>query len=418
MNNKGSRRHGRCGQNIVRLAAALVATMTACGLRRNSLPPPPPPPPPTSQGMQVAAGTSPFGLSLLARLEKEAPARNILVSPVSVSDCLALAYTGSGGQTRDDIGRVLGLGGMTSDSAGQGYAGLTNWVTRIDPHTQIDIANGIWVRQDHSLRPDYLNRCNRMGAGARSLDFNNPSAAETINQWASYNTKGLISNLVSPSDLGLMLAVLTNAVYFHGTWTDRFDKSVTHLQTFTLGSGAKKPVPMMGASDTYKFAETHTWQAVTLPYGNGSFAMTVVLPIGGHSVGDLVAGMSAKQWRSITGRMLPTEVQLSLPRFKVDYTNSLKDALGKMGMRSAFESADFSPMSPDALAIGDVIHKAVMEVDEDGTVAAAATAATLVESDDGGPAPCIMVVDHPFLVAITDTKTGALLFVGVVNDPQ
>ncbi|MGO8672655.1 MAG: serpin family protein, partial [Capsulimonadaceae bacterium] len=393
------------------------ASMTACG--QHSLDPPERL---SFEDTLVAAGTVPFGLTMLDKLVKSSPGANILISPLSLSDGLVLAYTGAAGQTQSEIGNVLGVAGKTPDSVEQGYADLTNWVTGIDPGTQVDVANGVWVRQGVSLNWDYGSRCGRLGATDRTLNFNDPSAAQTINGWVSDATRSNITHLVSPEDLGQpdSAAVLTNAVYFHGTWTNRFDTSATHSQAFTMDGGVRKQVQMMTAAATYSYGQSDAWQSIALPYGNGSFAMLVVLPAAGHSVDDLVARMTPGAWNALTHQMQPSKVNLSMPRFKMSYTNeTLAQPLADMGMPSAFgSSANFSLMSPTDLYIGKVAHETMIEVNEEGTVAAASTGIEMRVKAGMERANPVMVVDHPFLFAITDSATGALLFVGIVNDPQ
>ncbi|MGO8671812.1 MAG: serpin family protein [Capsulimonadaceae bacterium] len=369
----------------------------------------------------VSDGGIRFGLALLAQLTRGSASGNIVISPLSLTECLALAYNGTAGTTATEIGGVLGVEGVSLDTANQGYAGLSSALQQADPATEIDIANGLWVQDGRPLRDDYVQRCSAsLGASLRTLDFTRPESAGEINTWVDKATHGKITNIVSPGQLRSAPAVLTNAVYFHGRWTTPFDKTLTKNGPFTLEGGGTKQAPMMSAERSYRYVETEDWQGVALPYGNGRLNMIVLLPKPGQDPGHLAAGWTAQSWNDLVSGMRPADVQLKLPRFHADYTaENLKEPLSALGMPTAFStSADFSAMSNSRIGIDAVVHKAVIDVDEEGTVAAAATAIIMRSLAVRVPIPPhVMIVDHPFLYAITDSQTGALLFLGIIRDP-
>jgi serpin B len=214
--------------------------------------------------------------------------------------------------------------------------------------------------------------------------------------------------------------VLVNAVYFHGRWKDPFEQTATVVRPFTLLSGAKPQCPFMSRSGSYKYLKGDGFQAIRLPYGSDRFAMYVVLPDAIDGLPALLRGLDRKEWSAWLGKMQPSEGSISLPRFKVEYGEELSKPLVALGMASAFAKADFSGMTVHRdLFISEVAHKTYVDVNEEGTEAAAATevgvAASSAPMSPG--TPFNMVVDHPFLCAIRDDKTGEILFLGAIYDP-
>jgi serpin B len=236
-----------------------------------------------------------------------------------------------------------------------------------------------------------------------------------------HKTQNKIDHLVSSLDTRGASAVLTNAVYFHGKWATPFQPENTHDGPFHLEDKQTKTLPLMSqARQTYSYFETAQFQAASLPYGNGRASMVVVLPKDGVTLATVLTSLNADSWDATMTQFHPMPLAVTLPRFKVEYDASLGKPLASLGMASAFApGADFAPMGLTHGVISDVVHKAVIEVSEQGTVAAAATG-TMMRSL-AMPVmrpPTVFRVDHPFFCVIRDTETGAVLFAGAIYDPE
>jgi len=235
-----------------------------------------------------------------------------------------------------------------------------------------------------------------------------------INQWCSDNTNGRIDEIIKypvPGDVAMMLL---NAVYFKGAWTHLFDLTDTYDGKFILEDGSKVDCRMMNREDTLDYFSNETFQAVDLPYGNGSYSMTILLPNYGKTVDDILMMMNKDNWDQWMGLFQPTEMPIYMPKFKFEYEISLKDILIAMGMEIAFTpAADFSGMFVDGVGwIDKVKQKTFVQVDEQGTEAAAVTIVVMIDSVPPG-----FYANHPFLFVIHEHQTGAILFMGKVANP-
>ncbi len=371
------------------------------------------------QVKQVTAANTDFGFRLLAALTKSEPHQNVFFSPFSVSNALTMTLNGAGGATQQAMNEALGLRALPRDEINQANGLLLPSLTHPDPQVELSVANALWANQGVTLAPAFQARCRQFyDARAETLDFHSPSAAATINGWVSENTRGKINRLVSSGDLVRSPAVLTNAVYFHGMWSRQFHKAATQDGPFTLEDGSTKTLPLMSQTGTYSYLATPQFQAVSLPYGAGRMSMYVFLPTPGADLTTVMTSLTAQEWQNRVGQMRPTLLTLFLPRFKAQYEARLKGPLTEIGMGMAFgEKADFTPMGLSRGFIGEVIHKAILEVDEQGTVAAAATGVRMHSLAIAVP-NTVMRVDHPFFCAIRDNATGTVLFAGVIRDPQ
>lgn len=402
------------------LAAGLALTTCSCALHQTGKDTPPPDPAVVAANpgvRRLAAGTNAFGFQLLHQLTIK-QSGNVFFSPFSISQALLLTLNGAGGQTQTDIARTLGLTDLPQDQINAANALLLPSVTNPDPKVKVSVANALWANYGIVFAPAYQERCRRFyNAEAATLDFGSPAAADTINGWVSRNTEGKITQIVSPEGLSASEAVLTSAVYFHGTWQSPFDKSETVNGPFFLADRHTKTVPLMSQTKTFPYRDTPKFQAVSLPYGAGRMSMVVFLPKPGTSLSAVVSGLNTGSMNRIIGAMKPTELSIVLPRFQASYEANLNAPLSALGMGSAFSpGADFGPMGLHGAHISSVLHKAVLEVDEEGTIAAAATG-VMMQSKYFVPGT-IVRVDHPFFCAIRDKVTGNILFESVIQNPQ
>lgn len=405
----------------LRLACLAAATaLCSCALVGKFIAHTPPSPAivAADPGVRRLADTD-FGFRLLHQLAAGQPTGNVFFSPFSVSEALLLMLNGAAGQTRQDMAHTLGLGAITQGQVNAANALLLPSLANPDPKVEVSVANALWANQGVAFSPAFQERSRRFyNAQATTLDFGSPAAAQTINDWVGSNTQGKITQIVSPRDISSAAVVLTNAVYFHGKWQTPFDKAGTESGLFNLTPGGTKSVPLMSQDGSYSYLETRQFQAVSLPYGAGRMSLYVFLPKKGISLNTfvrMVNGSTADKW---IGAMKPTEMTIILPRFRANYEVTLNAPLSVMGMSSAFgPGVDFSPMGLKGSFISAVIHRATLEVDEEGTVAAAVTSGIMTVGVRPSPM-VVMRVDHPFFLAIRDNVTGTILFEGVIRDPQ
>lgn len=372
----------------------------------------------------VAANTR-FGFKLYAEVlkDKQAAAKNVFVSPSSVALALAMAYNGAEAETRQAMARAMEIDGQKLEDVNRAYKDLRAALESADPKVQLQIANSIWARQGLALKPDFVNRTREsFNAEVSELDFDDPASASIINRWVSSNTNGKIEKIVDQIERNSLM-FLINAIYFKGKWSEQFDKAKTKDQPFKLADGRQKPHPMMTQSGNYSYFEGEGFQAVSLPYGDRRVSLYVFLPREGTSLDQFHNQLTASNWDSWMTEFQKTPGEIALPRFKLEYDISLNDALKAMGMGLAFDPdrANFSGMFQNQrdAHISKVKHKTFVEVNEEGTEAAAITSVEVQTTSARMPRePFRMVVDRPFFCAIRDNESGAVLFMGSIIDPQ
>ncbi len=368
-------------------------------------------------GTAMAAANNHFGWKLLQEMSSNSSdTDNIWISPTSIADALDLAYVGATGDTRTQLRKTLDFPKLSDKDFNSANQSLSASLISTDPKVQVSIANAIWADQHTPFLSSYVDTCGKYyDASAQTLDFSNPTSANTINSWVSEKTSGNIPTLVSPIQLQGADCVLTNAVYFKGEWSSQFKPEETAPAPFTLGTGEQIQLAAMHNTYHYPVTSNNQFQAISLPYGDGSVSMVIILPRAGVSTNDLLKTMNQESLEATLASQEVSMVDLQLPKFHVEYSAQLREPLQSLGIRDAFtQSAEFSGMGSPRY-ISAVIHKTMMDVDEQGTVAAAATGigmARLIEM-----APEKFIVDHPFICAIRDNDTGALLFLGVINFP-
>lgn len=364
--------------------------------------------------------------TILARTEG-----NLVFSPYSAAVALAMTRNGATGETLDQMSAVL-----HADRAGDLDAGLNaidqalatrpgeyRWVDKT-VKLELATANQLWGQRDYPFHDAFLDKlAASYGAGMRLVDYIKATedARKAINAWVSDQTRERIPELIPEGVLNSdTRLVLTNAIYLNAPWMHRFNKDATAPGPFTRLDGSTVEAQLMRLSEELRYAKGTGFQAVELPYVDGSLSMLVIVPDSGKFA-DFQSTLNADTLATIVSDLKTAQVKLGFPRFEYRTQASLKDALKEMGMPIAFEGglADFSAMSPDGknLFIQDVVHEAFIAVDEDGTEAAAATA--VVVGRTSAPQDTVeLTVDRPFLYAIRDNDTGAILFLGRVVDPS
>lgn len=367
----------------------------------------------------AAEAQNAFGLKLLAHVATERPHENVFVSPSSVFLALAMVENGAAGKTRAAIRSTLEVPARVSDDAMQESTAALSKALRSHDGIELSIANALWSDRSMPLAAAFVRRCRDLyEAEAITLEFKKPGSAGVINDWVKQKTHQKISSIVSPEIVAASKAILTNAVYFQGRWRDPFSKRATRDGTFHLVNGTQKQLPFMwqaGLDGAYRSGDG--FEAAVLPYERSGMALFAILPAPGKSPEEALSKVSVE--KLIHGYQ-PFSLELRLPRITLDFSHSLKPSLGQMGMEVAFHypDAEFGPLGSPLFYIGDVLHKTRLEVDEEGTVAAAVTA--IVAPASAMPRKVenrTLVFDRPFALLLCDTTTRAILFAGVVYEP-
>jgi serine protease inhibitor len=377
---------------------------------------------------EVVNSYNAFGLNLFKEIvaEEQEPA-NVFTSPVSVSLALGMTVNGAAGTTEQAMKSTLEFLDLDMDEVNECYRSLIDLLTGLDPKVRFDIANSIWYREGWVFEEDFLERCRTyFDAEVAGLDFGAPDAINTINAWVDESTNGKITEIVEPPIDPLTVMFLIDAIYFKGTWTYEFDPTLTDDDVFTLPDGSTAPCSMMERPDasgvcTYMCYENDELQAVDLPYADGWFSMTILLPRPGVDINSLIAGLGEETWDGLLDSLAPKVGHLLMPRFEIRYDLMMNNVLTALGMGIAFDSgqADFTNMLEQArllgLHISKVRHKTYVKVDEVGTEAAAVTSVEM--GITSVPDILEMRVDRPFIFAIREHHTGTILFIGKIVDP-
>jgi serine protease inhibitor len=376
----------------------------------------------TVMNSNLAAASNAFGFDLFQQLKRQETNKNVFFSPLSVTVALAMTYNGAAGETKKAMARALKIEGMDHSELNRASAELLKALKSSDPKIELAIANSLWARGGMRFNEEFLARNRQFyGAEISTLDFNSPQSVATINRWVSESTKGKIGKIIDRIDPQQVM-FLINAVYFKGQWQKRFEKSLTEDQPFYMPGGQQKQVPMMAQSGAYLYFRGDKFQALNLPYGNGGVSLYLFLPDKGSSLDEFLKGLSYQKWEEWINRFHNAPGDVKLPRFKLDYEKTLNDQLKALGMGVAFSAreADFSGIRAEKdLFISEVKHKAIVEVNEEGTEAAAATSVGVSVTSVQEPRERFnFIADRPFLMAIRDSQTGAILFMGAVMEPK
>ncbi|MDY6902163.1 MAG: serpin family protein [Cyanobacteriota bacterium] len=367
----------------------------------------------------VSANTK-FGFNLFSQLLVQDNKKNIFVSPSSIALALAMTYNGADGSTQEAMAKALELKGLNLQQVNSSYAELKTSLQNPDPEVTLNIANSLWADQNVNLKSDFIqNNQEFYQAKVTNLNFADSQTPNKINSWVKENTKGKIDKIIDKIDPSQVLFLL-NAIYFKGSWTQEFDQEKTSQLPFYLSSGEEKQHPMMSQSGEYKYYESEKFQAVSLPYGEtGRVSFYVFLPKQNSNLNSFYEGLNAANWEKWMSQFALRNGSLRLPRFKMDYEATLNDALSALGMEEAFtDNANFSEMGNN-LKISQVKHKTFVEVNEEGTEAAATTSVGIQLTSAKLPSqePFRMIVNRPFFCAIRDNQTGTVLFMGSIVEP-
>jgi serpin B len=373
-----------------------------------------------AQKSMVAAGNE-FAFHLLQKVnQQEGTNDQFFISPYSAAEALSMTLNGAGGCTYDSMKMVLGYTGMDSALINNYCKTLRTTLLSLDPKVQLSIANSIWYRQGFDVLPAFV-KVNQdfYDAAVSELNFGDPAASDIINSWIEGKTNGRIQDMISEIDSASVM-FLINALWFKAQWQSQFDADLTQMDNFNLDGGSILQVPMMKQTQTFGYYKNDLMQMAELPYGQGNFAMNILLPAEGKTVDEIVSTIEPAKWKEMLGSLQNRKLLLSIPRLKFTCELNLNDVLMSLGMSNAFGNmADFTGIrSAGELKISQVRQNTFLEVNEKGAEAAAVTVVEIVLTSAGpGPVVTEFIADRPFLFFITERSTGAILFAGRINKP-
>lgn len=374
----------------------------------------------SQKAQEILSASNQFGFEILQKAFEESGDNNLMISPLSITQALSMTYNGANGETKTAFENVLHYEGQTTAEVNQAALDLTTALLEVDSKVDIKIANSIWYRQGFSVEQDFINANQTYyNAEVSELDFSNPASKGIINNWVDEKTNHKIDKIVDNIN-GDDVMFLINAIYFKGSWKVEFDKSDTEEELFYLVDGTTKNVAMMKIENDFSVYFEPDYSAIDLPYGQGNYSMVVLLPNDDSSLNELINQLDNEEWNTLMQSMgEPSAWNLELPKFKFEYENTLNNELIDLGLGLAFtDSADFTGINKNGgLKISRVKHKTFVEVNEEGTEAAAVTSVGM-ETTSVGPNTNTFIIDHPFLFVIKEKYTNAILFIGTVTDPS
>jgi serine protease inhibitor len=358
-----------------------------------------------------------FGLEMYSRLSATTD-QNVVISPLSVSLALAMTYNGAKGETKTDMEEAMKLAGLKTEEINQSYQSLMKALLEVDPKVTMEIAQSIWYRKDYTVLNEF-KQVNQTyyDAEVKELDFSRSDAKDIMNKWIEDKTHDKIKDMIKSVDPDHVM-FLINALYFKGTWRTQFKKSSTFNGTFTKEDGKTITVKMMSKEDSVNHLSNTLFAAIEMPYGRGNYNMVVILPGEGKRVADVEAQLTHANWKKwMNDFRMTREMNIQLPKFKNEYEKRLNQVLTDMGMGVAFTgAADFSGINGYGnIFIDYVQHNTFIDVNEEGTEAAAATVVAMRET---AMLENNFFVNRPFLFAITEKETGAILFIGKIMEPK
>ncbi len=369
----------------------------------------------TTAEQKLIGGSNMFAFDLMRQINSAQHNDNVFVSPLSASMALGMASNGAAGTTYDAFHNTLRFGDANRQEVNEGYKSLISLLTGLDPSTDVRIANSIWFEKTFPFKDTFLSESKSFfSAQVQGLDFSKQSSVDAINGWVSDATAKKIPTIIDSIDPSEVM-FLINAIYFKGSWQQKFDKAQTTDAPFRSSTGQSQTVPMMQHEGRMRFAREPGLSAVDLYYGNSAFAMTLLLPDSTSDINAVTESLSGADWNKLLGEFHEGEVDLFLPRFRIEWKRQLNDDLRALGLGVAFtDAADFTGMSDQGrrLRISRVIQKTYVDVNEEGTEAAAVTSVGIEATSLHEP--FTVRFDRPFIFAIRERFSGTILFIGKI----
>ena len=357
-----------------------------------------------------------FALKLFREIVNSEDEKNIFISPLSVGFALGMTYNGAEGSTEEAMRSTLEFGELSREEINESYKSLMELLVNLDEKVILRIANAIWYRLGLNVKQEFINICKTyFDAEIDSLKFSYEDL-DIINGWVNEKTNGKIKEIIKefPEQTAF---VLMNAIYFKGIWKYEFDPEKTYDTNFHLPDGSETSCRMMTQEGDFLYQNTDNFEAIDLPYGKGDFRMTVILPHRENNINDIITGFNQENWENRMNGFTEQEGEIHIPRFKFEYEIKLNQVLKDIGMAIAFGTlANFEGMAHKWNGtISEVRHKTFVEVNEEGTEAAAVTAVIMTDSAMQGDF-CFRA-DRPFIFVIREANSGTILFMGKIVDP-
>ncbi|MFN8348009.1 MAG: serpin family protein [Spirosomataceae bacterium] len=399
-------------QSVLVIAATILLLWAALGCHSNG-------PAPAGEEVKIpenfAGRTDEFAFQFFKKLnDEENASKNVFVSPLSLHMALGMLVNGANGQTADEIQKTLKLEGISLADANATYLKLMEGLPKADPKVTLSLANSVWNRDTFKPETDFINIL-KDSFKADALSFSGTDASP-FNNWASNKTNGKIKKVLDSIEPQMVL-FLMNALYFKGDWKTSFDEKSTSDYPFRLTNDQTKSVKMMQLKSKLPFANRDGYFAYELPYGNGQYAMTVLVPTGTNGVSNLINKLTATEWNQLQENLKEVDkLSIGLPRFTLEYEIVLNEVLKKMGMPTAFipNTADFTKINKNGnLNVGFVKQNTFVAVDEKGTEAAAVTTIGIELTS----LPQTYYADRPFLFVIHEKSSKTVLFMGKMVNP-
>ncbi|MCK5331667.1 MAG: serpin family protein [Candidatus Marinimicrobia bacterium] len=375
----------------------------------------------TAKEQSLIESNQQFGLNLLQAIATVDSTGNLFISPLSVSMALGMTLNGASGQTYIDMQNTLELAGLSETDINRAYKSTMDLLMSIDPDVITKIANSIWVKEGFQVEDAFIDTNEfYFDAWIAERNFADPATLEEINTWVADNTNDKITEILDQIPAEAVM-YLINAIYFKAIWEFEFDKNITAQADFFITPDDITSVDMMGLTADLKYYEDNRIQIVDLPYGRGNYTMTVFLPKQGENLNEFVVELDGQQLEHWLANLQLKSGTVFLPKLKTRYKLLMNNVLTQLGMGIAFTGlADFSRINPvHDLFISRVIHEAFVQIDEEGTEAAAVTVVevSLTSDSDGPNIEFSMYINRPYLFLIRERETGTILFMGKIQEP-
>jgi len=371
---------------------------------------------------ELVSSSNNFAFNIFKQVNVVDNDKNIFISPLSIGTALAMTYNGAAGNTKEEFRHVLGFKELADEELNKAYKDLKQLLLNLDKKTQFNIANSIWFKNTYTLKDGFSAVIKEnYGGEIKPLDFDDPQSKDFINKWVEDKTQNKIKDLIKEINTDHRM-YLVNAMYFKSTWKYKFEKSATKPMDFYLSDGTVVKRSMM-FSDKIEFlyAKDDQVQLINLPYGNEQFYMSILLPYEDVSINEVIDNLKSDKFNALLQKSDTSYMHLYLPKFKLEYEIALDEVLKQLGIKDAFEysNADFSELFVELkpLCISKVNHKTYIEVDEEGTEAAAATSVE-VSTFSATSLPPSLHINRPFILLIREKSTENILFAGKVLDPN
>ncbi len=367
---------------------------------------------------KISNANNKVALKFLNETLKNNSGKNVIISPLSLNTVLALTQNGAAGSTKQEMLKALEMEGYDENLINESYKNIIAHFNSLKS-IQTKLGDSIWIRKGADVKKQFIDMGKEFyEAEINEVDFTKKNTVDTINKWVSNHTAGKINKMMDSFEPDTYMALI-NTVYFKGKWSTPFSENNTSKQKFFVSDGSTKEVDMMKETMAIDYVKNTDFQAVRIPYEDNNFGMYVFLPNKDSSTDKLMNNMNIDNWNKWISEFKKTQVNVSLPKFKIEFEEKLNDMLIGFGMKSAFgDSANFSNITEKSdLYIDLVKQKSYIDVNEAGTEAAAATAVVMREVSMPLDPPIQFIADRPFIYAITDKNTGLIIFMGKVEKP-